>query len=120
MKTTSGAEINELAARALNWVDQAEPRAIWDVMQHGGIDARVHMPGAYKALGMLEGPGPFLEELQRREWAEGAKGDLDELAEWFVADTAAQQAARQEIRHNIHEMAFDIGEWEWQTTPAEG
>lgn len=111
---TGDAKINELVQRACEWVDKASPAGLWDVLRHGGIDGRVGMPGLMKGLGTLSGPGPFESDLKAREWAASAEGDEDDLADWFANNTAAQAAARDEIRAEITELFFDLGEWEWK------
>lgn len=114
---SEGATINELALRAAEWVGNATPAELWHVLQHGGIDARVGMPGVMEGLGALPGPDSFESELRKREWAAGAEGDADSLAMWFEGNADAQAAARDEIFAAITEMAFDLGEWEWKGDP---
>lgn len=116
---TGDARINELAQRATEWVDKASAAELWHVLQHGGIAARVGMPGVMDGLGTLPGPGPFTKDLLERPWAACAEGDEDDLADWFEHDAAAQAAARDEIRAGITELFFDLGEWEWKG-PAPG
>lgn len=119
MAMTGDARINELAQRAEKWVKSATAAELWHVLQHGGIDVRVGLPGVMEGLGALPGPGPFTRDLLQRPWAAGAEGDEDDLADWFEHDTAAQAAARDEIRGEITELFFNLGEWEWKG-PAPG
>jgi hypothetical protein len=103
--------INTFVIRARAWLGNATPAELWNVIQQGGMDANVGMPGLSSNVGVLSGPGSFLEKLQEREWAAGAAGDL---AAWFASDPAAQAAARWEIECELDELFFDLGDWVWK------
>ncbi len=108
--TTGDHRINVLAERAYSWLKTATPAELWGAMQNNDIGERCGLPGVI-GIGALPGPGDFLEELHKRDWAGDARG---ELAQWFASSIQAQEAARQEISEQIGAAFFELGEWEWQ------
>jgi hypothetical protein len=106
--------INDLVVLANEWIEIATAQDLWDAIQKGGIDARVGMANTMPGLGCLSGPGTFEEELEKRDWAADAIGDREA---WFLGSARAQLGARNEIKAEIAELFFDLGDWEWSPEP---
>ncbi|MDB5828402.1 MAG: hypothetical protein JWQ73_2622 [Variovorax sp.] len=103
-------EYEELVCRGERWLDTATPAELWDVMHHGGLDARVGMPGVESTLGIVEGRCRHGESLATRDWAADATGDFEE---WFLGNRGAQLAAVHELRWELNELALDLGSGEF-------
>lgn len=103
---TQGNQFDDFNLRGNEWLDNASPAELWDVMHHGGLDAKVGLSGLHGGLGILEGPSAYGESLATREWAAGASGDFQQ---WFLQDLDAQEAAKNEIRFELTELAYGLG-----------
>jgi hypothetical protein len=109
-------KVDMLCRLAAQWIDEASPAELWDVLEHGGLDERVGMAGTLSNLGTLPGPAAtFLEQLAMKTWAPPADR-ASELLAWFEANPEAQRAARHELQREVAEVRFALGAIQWMST----